>query len=148
MDLQSILVPLQTALVPVVLASTGALLCLTVQTRYGRTVDRIRALTESMQYDKEAERRLEHLYKRARYTKGSLFGLFFAISCFLTLSLVILISMILSATIQLALIVTIFFLGMGSMLIGVGYTVMEIWISFKGLGLEYEIYRKRLKKQH
>jgi len=89
---------------------------------------------------------LEMLFKRARYAKWSLFGLFFGISCFLTLSFVILISMIFPATIQPALIVAIFVVGMGSMLIGVWYGVSEIWISFKGLALEYDIHRKQIMK--
>lgn len=69
---------------------------------------------------------LELLFKRARYAKWSLFGLFFGISCFLTLSLVILISMLFPPPIQLALILAIFAVGMGSMLIGVWYGVSEI----------------------
>ena len=138
--------PLQTALVPVVLASTGGLLCLVVQTRYGRIVDRIRELSKSTSPDVETERMLEMLFRRARHAKWSLFGLFFGISCFLTLSLVILVSMFFPAAVQLGLIVTIFVLGMGSMLIGVWYEVSEMWASFKGLASEYEIYRRRIKK--
>lgn len=144
LDLQSLLGPLETALVPVVLASTGGLLCLLVQTRYGRIVDRIRELSKSTSSDTDAERSLEMLFKRARHAKWSLFGLFFGISCFLTLSLVILISMFFPATIQLALIITIFVLGMGAMLIGVWYEVSEMWTSFRGLALEYDIYRRRI----
>jgi hypothetical protein len=69
------------------------------------------------------------------------------ISCFLTLSLVILISMFFfPATIQLALIVSIFVVGMGAMLIGVWFEVSEMWTSFRGLALEYEIHRRRIKK--
>lgn len=80
---------------------------------------------------------LEMLFRRARHAKWSLFGLFFGISCFLTLSLVILISMFFPVVVQ---------LGTGSMLIGVWYEVSEMWSSFKGLAFEYEIYRKRTKK--
>ena len=47
LDLQTLVGPVQTALVPVVLASTGGLLCLVVQTRYGRIVDRIRELSRT-----------------------------------------------------------------------------------------------------
>jgi hypothetical protein len=118
---------------------------LVVQTRYGRIVDRIRELSKSTS-DMEVERMLEMLFKRARHAKWSLFGLFFGISCFLTLSLVILISMFFPATIQLALIVSIFVVGMGAMLIGVWFEVSEMWTSFKGLALEYEIHRRRIKK--
>jgi hypothetical protein len=146
LDLQSLIGPLQTALVPVVLASTGGLLCLVVQTRYGRIVDRIRELSRDPSADMDVERMLEMLFKRARHAKWSLFGLFFGISCFLTLSLVILVSLFFPAAAQLFLIVTIFVFGMASMLIGVWYEVSEMWTSFKGLALEYSIYQKKIKK--
>jgi VIT1/CCC1 family predicted Fe2+/Mn2+ transporter len=94
----------------------------------------------------EVDRMLEMLYRRARHAKWSLFGLFFGISCFLTLSLVIMISMFFLATVQLVLIVTIFVVGMAAMLVGVWYEVAEMWTSFKGLALEYSIYRNRNKK--
>ena len=103
-------------------------------------------MSKSVSPDIETERMLEMLFKRARHAKWSLFGLFFGISCFLTLSLVILISMFFPAAVQLGLIVTIFVLGMGSMLIGVWYEVSEMWASFEGLAFEYEIYRRRIKK--
>lgn len=147
MDLQALLAPLQTALVPVVLSSTGGLLCLVVQTRYGRIVDRTRQLLKDAPPEVEVEKVLETLFKRARYAKWSLFGLFLGVSCFLTLSLVILVSMLLLTTAQIFLIVTIFSLGMGSMLIGVWFEVLELWDSFRGITLEYSIYQKKVQQQ-
>jgi len=146
LDLQTLVGPVQTALVPVVLASTGGLLCLVVQTRYGRIVDRIRELSRTSPPDMEVETMLELLFKRARHAKWSLFGLFFGISCFLTLSLVILVSMFFQEAVQLVLIVTLFAMGMAAMLVGVWYEVSEMWTSFKGLALEYSLYQKRTKK--
>ena len=147
MDLQSLLAPLQMALVPVVLASTGGLLCLVVQTRYGRIVDHIRLLLKQPAPDIEVEEVLETLFKRARYAKWSLFGLFLGVSCFLTLSLVILVSMLMPTPVQFVLITAIFSIGMGSMLLGVWFEVLELWNSFRGITLEYSIYQKKIQQQ-
>jgi len=147
LDLQSLLAPLQMALVPVVLASTGGLLCLVVQTRYGRIVDHIRLLLKQPAPDIEVEEVLETLFKRARYAKWSLFGLFLGVSCFLTLSLVILVSMLMPTPVQFVLITAIFSIGMGSMLLGVWFEVLELWNSFRGITLEYSIYQKKIQQQ-
>ena len=147
MDLQTLLAPLQMALVPVVLASTGGLLCLVVQTRYGRIVDHIRLLLKQPAPEIEVQEVLETLFKRARYAKWSLFGLFLGVSCFLTLSLVILVSMLMPTPVQFVLITAIFSIGMGSMLVGVWFEVLELWDSFRGITLEYSIYRKRVQRQ-
>jgi len=147
LDLQTLLTPLQTALVPVVLSSTGGLLCLVIQTRYGRIVDHTRQLLKQPVRDVEVERILETLFKRARYAKWSLFGLFLGVSCFLTLSLVILVSMLMPTPVQTALIVAIFSVGMGSMLMGVWFEVLELWDSFRGITLEYSIYQKKIQQQ-
>ena len=130
LDVQSLLGPVQTALVPVVLCG---LLCLLVQTRYGRIIDRTRELLK-LDHDAEVDRSLEMLFKRARYAKWSLFGLFFGISSFLILSLIILVSILFPSTLQPNLIVIVFLVGMTSMLIGVWYEVLELGASFKGLG--------------
>jgi len=145
LDLQSLLGPVQTALVPVVLSSTGGLLCLLVQTRYGRIIDRTRELLK-LDHDAEVDRSLEMLFKRARYAKWSLFGLFFGISSFLTLSLIILVSILFPSTLQPNLIVIVFLIGMTSMLIGVWYEVLELGASFKGLGLEYSKYKQKAER--
>jgi cellulose synthase/poly-beta-1,6-N-acetylglucosamine synthase-like glycosyltransferase len=145
LDVESLLGPVQTALVPVVLSSTGGLLCLLVQTRYGRIIDRTRELLK-LDYDPDVDMSLEMLFKRARYAKWSLFGLFFGISSFLTLSLIILVSILFPTTLQPGLIVIVFLIGMSSMLIGVWYEVLELWASFSGLGLEYSRYRQKTKQ--
>lgn len=146
MDVQSLLGPVQTALVPVVLASTGGLLCLLVQTRYGRIIDRTRELLLHLR-DVDVDKSLEMLFKRARYAKWSLFGLFLGISCFLTLSLIILVSILFPATVaESAAIVIIFFVGMISMLVGVWYEVLELWTSFSGLEFEYSTYKEKIKQ--
>jgi len=145
LDLQSLLGPVQTALVPVVLSSTGGLLCLLVQTRYGRIIDRTRELLK-LDHDAEVDRSLEMLFKRARYAKWSLLGLFFGISSFLTLSLIILVSILFPSTLHPNLIVLVFLVGMSSMLIGVWYEVLELGASFSGLSLEYAKYKQKMAK--
>ena len=145
MDIENLLGPVQTALVPVVLSSTGGLLCLLVQTRYGRIIDRTRELLK-LDRDPDVDTSLEMLFKRARYAKWSLFGLFFGISSFLTLSLIILVSILFPTTLQPGLIVVVFLIGMASMLIGVWYEVLELWASFSGLGLDYSRYKEKIKQ--
>jgi len=95
----------------------------------------------------EVEKVLETMFKRARYAKWSLFGLFVGVSCFLTLSLVILVSMFLPTPVQVALIVAIFTIGMGALLLGVWLEVLELWSSFRGITLEYSMYRRKIREQ-
>ena len=147
LDLQNLLGPLQTALVPVVLCSTGGLLCLVVQTRYGRIVDHTRQLLKLPAPDVETQEVLEMLFKRARYAKWALFGLFLGVSCFLTLSLVMLASMLLPTPVQVVLVVSIFAVGWGSMLLGLWFEVLELWDSFRGITLEYSIFQKKIGEQ-
>jgi len=97
--------------------------------------------------DSEVEQVLEMLFKRARYAKWSLFGLFLGVSCFLTLSLVILLSMLFPTPVQFPLIVGIFGIGMGAMLLGVWYEVLELWDSFRGITLEHSIYQRKIREQ-
>jgi hypothetical protein len=147
LDLQNLLGLLQTAVVPVVLSSTGGLLCLVVQTRYGRIVDHTRQLLNLPAPDVEVQKVLEMLFKRARYAKWALFGLFVGVSCFLTLSLVILVSVMLPTTFQIALVVGIFSVGWCSMLLGLWFEVLELWDSFRGITLEYLIFQKKIGEQ-
>jgi len=147
MELQDLLTALQTALVPVVVSSAGGLLCLVVQTRYGRIVDHTRQLLNLPTPDVEVQGVLEMLFKRARYAKWSLFGLFVGVSCFLTLSLVILISMIFPTPVQVALVVGIFSVGWCSMLLGLWFEVLELWDSFRGITLEYAIFQRKIGEQ-
>jgi len=147
LDLQNLLGPLQTALVPVVLSSTGGLLCLVVQTRYGRIVDHTRQLLNLPKPDVETREVLEMLFKRARYAKWGLFGLFVGVSCFLTLSLVILVSMAFPTPVQVVLVVGIFGVGWCSMLLGLWFEVLELWDSFRGITLEYSIFKKKIGEQ-
>jgi hypothetical protein len=147
LDLQSLLGQLQTAVVPVVLSSTGGLLCLVVQTRYGRIVDHTRQLLNLPAPDVEIQKVLEMLFKRARYAKWALFGLFVGVSCFLTLSLLILVSVMLPTPVQIALVVGIFSVGWCSMVLGLWFEVLELWDSFRGITLEYLIFQKKIGEQ-
>jgi len=147
LDLQSLLGLLQTAVVPVVLSSTGGLLCLVVQTRYGRIVDHTRQLLNLPAPDVEVQKVLEMLFKRARYAKWSLFGLFVGVSCFLTVSLLILVSVMLPTPVQIALLVGMFTVGWCSMVVGLWFEVLELWDSFRGITLEYLIFQRKIGEQ-
>jgi len=97
--------------------------------------------------DVETQGVLEMLFKRARYAKWALFGLFVGVSCFLTLSLVMLVSMLFPTPVQVVLIVGIFSLGWGSMLLGLWFEVLELWDSFRGITLEYSMFQKKIGEQ-
>jgi hypothetical protein len=145
MQLEPLIALLQTALVPVVLCSTAGLLCLFVQNRYGRIVDRIRALSEDPKPGEATAIQLEILLRRARYLKWSLFSLFFAISCFVTFSVLVFFAFTTGLPMQIEVLVTIFSVGMGVLLAGVWLEVIEIWNSFKTIHLEFDAYKERME---
>jgi len=147
LDLQSLLGLLQNAVVPVVLSSTGGLLCLVVQTRYGRIVDHTRHLLNLPAPDVDVQKVLEMLFKRARYAKWALFGLFVGVSCFLTVSLIILVSAMLPTPVQIALLVGMFSVGWCSTVLGLWFEVLELWDSFRGITLEYLIFQRKIGEQ-
>lgn len=85
---------IQATIAPGVLISSCALLCLVIQTRYGRVIDRIKVFNQehsslttnksSSKYDMDSKKRIDDLktqvtmlMKRGNYLKLSLFGLFF-----------------------------------------------------------------------
>jgi hypothetical protein len=95
----------------------------------------------------EIQEVLEVLFKRARYAKWALFGLFLGVSCFLTLSLVFLVSTVFPTPVQVVLVVGIFGIGWCSMLLGLWFEVLELWDSFRGITLEYSIFQKKIGEQ-
>ncbi|MCD6448713.1 MAG: DUF2721 domain-containing protein [Thermoplasmata archaeon] len=74
---------LQASLVPIVILSAAGLLSLSMQQRYGRVIDRIRAFHEMMVQDVSwknlIEKQLDLLIKRGRLLRNSLFFLMLSI---------------------------------------------------------------------
>lgn len=150
MQADQIISLLQVTLVPVVMISAVGLICLTIQTRYGRIIDRVRALNEErraikttvgvysasnsseLRHQKERlefiETILEKLAKRGLYLKWALFLMFSSTFCFVATSFLILIS---AFTItQGYLVLGLFSIGMMFVLVGSALLILEVALSY------------------
>ena len=150
MQADQIIPLLQATLVPVVMISAVALTCLTIQTRYGRIIDRIRALNEEKRAIKTTigdsrgsnsselrpqkerlefiETILEKLAKRGLYLKWALFLMLSSIFCFLATSFLILLSAF--AITQGYLVLGLFSIGMMFVLVGSVLLILEVALSY------------------
>jgi hypothetical protein len=147
MQADQIIPLLQATLVPVVMISAVALTCLTIQTRYGRIIDRIRALNEEKRAIKTTigdsrgselrpqkerlefiETILEKLAKRGLYLKWALFLMLSSIFCFLATSFLILLSVF--AITQGYLVLGLFSIGMMFVLVGSVLLILEVALSY------------------
>ena len=147
MDFGEIISLIQATIAPDVLISSCALLCLVIQTRYGRVVDRIRTFNQehfdlrksksSSKYGADYEKRIEEikieiamLVKRGNFLKLSLFSLFSAILGFILTSFLIFLAYLLNiAGIYPASIVT-FSIGLLLLIAGVMYAIREVSVSY------------------
>ncbi|MDI9620026.1 MAG: DUF2721 domain-containing protein [Candidatus Nezhaarchaeota archaeon] len=113
MEIQNVISVLQSTLTPVVMISALGLLCIVIQTRYGRVVDimmRLSSEKRRIQYRlariaagyekcqdtemfterlKVIEAQMDILVKRGSLVKWSMFTMFFAILCFILTSFLI-----------------------------------------------------------
>jgi hypothetical protein len=149
MQADQIISLLQVTLVPAVMISAVGLICLTIQTRYGRIIDRIRALNEEKRAIKTTLRNyssssselnsqrkrlefietiLEKLAKRGLYLKWALFLMLFSIFCFVATSFFILINAI--GIIQGYLVIGLFSIGMICVLVGSALLSLEVALSY------------------
>ncbi|MBS7612350.1 DUF2721 domain-containing protein [Candidatus Bathyarchaeota archaeon] len=149
MQADQIIPLLQVTLVPVVMISAVGLICLTVQTRYGRIIDRIRALNEEKRAIKTVlritdasnpelhrqkerlefvETILEKLTKRGLYLKWALFLMLSSVFCFIATSFLILMSAI--GITQGYLILGLFSIGMICVLVGSLLLSLEVALSY------------------
>jgi hypothetical protein len=55
--------------------------------------------------------------------------------------------MLFPTPVHVVLIISIFSIGIASMLTGVWFEVLELWDSFRGNTLEYAIYQKKVREQ-
>ncbi|HVP16640.1 MAG TPA: DUF2721 domain-containing protein [candidate division Zixibacteria bacterium] len=147
MNFDQIILLIQATIAPDVLISGCALLCLVIQTRYGRVVDRMRTFNQehfdlkrsksSSEYGPEYEKRIEEiktevamLMKRGNYLKLSLFGLFTGILSFILTSFLIFSAYLLNAEEIYPVTIVTFSVGLLLIIIGVLYAIREVFTSY------------------
>jgi VIT1/CCC1 family predicted Fe2+/Mn2+ transporter len=168
MDLPELLNLLQATLVSVVMISSSALICLIIQNRYGRIVDRLRKLISEQrelrqigQSNKLAQAldeklilgrlhnidvQIELLLSRGLKLKRALLLNFSAVFAFIFTSFLILVGSILIPTIIIPLVAITFFCGMFMLLLGTILTVNEIANSYDAISKEVKF--ARLESSH
>jgi Na+/melibiose symporter-like transporter len=138
---------IQATIAPDVLISGSALLCLVIQTRYGRVVDRMRTFNQehfdlrkskfSSKYGADYEKRIVEikteiamLMKRGNYLKLSLFALFSGILSFILTSFLIFSAYLLNTSEIYPVTIVIFSVGLLLIIVGVLYAIGEVATSY------------------
>lgn len=146
---------IQATIAPGVLISSCALLCLVIQTRYGRVVDRIRVFNQehfdlrmnksSSKYGADSEKRIEELktevtmlMKRGNYLKLSLFGLFSSILGFILTSFLVFFAYLFNTQEVNSLAIVTFSAGLLLLIAGVIFAVREVAVSYAAVIHEVE----------
>lgn len=147
MDFNQLISLIQATIAPDVLISSCALLCLVIQTRYGRVVDRMRAFNQehfdlkkgklSSKYGPDYERRIEEirtevtmLMKRGNYLKLSLFALFAGILSFILTSFLVFSTYLVNASEIYPVAIVTFSVGLLFIIVGVLYAIREVATSY------------------
>ena len=163
MDIPELMNMLQATIGSAVMISSSALLCLIIQTRYGRVVDRIRQLIyeqRSLQQEKESERsnrgseidltqerlktidvQIELLLKRGSKLRWALSLTFSAVFSFVFTSFLIMIGSLINQAMVISLVAVTFFFGMFLLLLGAITTVNEIANSYDAIMKEVKFAR-------
>jgi ABC-type multidrug transport system fused ATPase/permease subunit len=163
MDIPELMNMLQATIGSAVMISSSALLCLIIQTRYGRVVDRIRKLIyeqRSLQQEKESERsnrgseidltqerlktidvQIELLLKRGSKLRWALSLTFSAVFSFVFTSFLIMIGSLVHQAMVISLVAVTFFFGMFFLLLGAITTVNEIANSYDAIMKEVKFAR-------
>jgi hypothetical protein len=138
---------IQATIAPAVLISGCGLLCLVIQNRYGRVIDRIRIFNQehfelgrsksSSKYGADYEKRIEEikiqvgmLMKRGNYLKLSLFSLFSGILSFILTSFLLFSAYLLAVSEIYPIVIATFSVGLLLIIVGVLYAVREVAISY------------------
>lgn len=131
---------LQVAIGPVILISGVGLLLLTLSNRFGRAVDRSRALGREMREVGEQEQaklagQVEILYRRARVIRLSI--IMAALSVLLASVLIFVLFLTALMKLEVGLGITLLFMGcLGALIISLGAFILDIQLSLKALKLE------------
>jgi len=138
---------IQATIAPAVLISGCGLLCLVIQNRYGRVIDRIRIFNQehfelkrsksSSKYGVDYEKRIEEikievgmLMKRGNYLKLSLFSLFSGILSFILTSFLLFSAYLLEASEIYPIVIATFSVGLLLIIVGVLFAVREVTVSY------------------
>jgi VIT1/CCC1 family predicted Fe2+/Mn2+ transporter len=162
MDLPELLNLIQATIVSVVMISSSALICLIIQQRYGRIVDRLRKLisdqrelrqirnsNKTNQIDEKLiigrlqniDVQIELLLNRGLKLKRALLLNFSAVFAFIFTSFLILVGSVIFPTKIIALVAMAFFCGMFLLLVGTILTVNEIANSYDAISKEVKFAR-------
>ena len=137
-------------LAPVLLISGAGLLSLSIQSRYGRVIDRIREFGTEMRENhpeccsdeirkkrkKSVAVQTEILLKRGRYLRNSLFSLYLAVLFASLTSFLILLSFFMDIK---GTEITFLSIGLGSLVIGMAYAIEDVALSYKAVELEIKL---------
>jgi len=140
MDLLSIL---QASLVPAIMLSGAGLISLSLQSRYGRVIDRIRIfhyeILKKDKISKFAEQQLDILIRRGKLLRNSMFGVLLCILFAVLTTIFLLINSIFNVFHSLVLIF--FSISLISLLMAMLFAVIEIFISYDAVLKEDESLR-------
>ena len=137
-------------LAPVLLISGAGLLALSIQTRYGRVIDRIREFGAEMRKDhpgccseemrkkrrKSVNTQTELLLKRGRYLRNALFFLYLAVLLASLTSFLILASFVVDT---MGLEVFLLSVGMVFLVLGMISAIQDVALSYRAVELEMEL---------
>jgi len=147
LNFQEIISLIQATIAPDVLISSCALLCLVIQTRYGRVVDRMRLFNQEhfdlrrskssstcgVDYEKRIEEiktEVAMLVKRGNFLKLSLFGLFSAILGFILTSFLVFSAYLLNVSDLYSAAIVTFSVGLLLLIVGVMFAIREVAVSY------------------
>jgi len=166
MDLLGVVSVVQATIVPVVMISGSGLICMVIQTRYGRVVNSIRQLVQDQRRFQQFESRgdsesgdvnlklerlkntdvqIRLLLKRGSKLRWALFLTFSAIVSFICTSFLILLSYMFELFVLISLVAVSFFFGMFFLLVGAVITVNEIANSYDAVSKEVKFARIELQ---
>ena len=147
MNFDQLISLIQATIAPAVLISGCGLLCLIIQTRYGRIIDRMRIFNQehsdlkksksASKYGEDYEKRMGEikiqmsmLIKRGNYLKLSLFSLFSGILSFILTSLLIFSTYLLNRLDIYYATLVIFSLGLVLITVGMYFVIREVATSY------------------
>lgn len=147
MNFDQLISLIQVTIAPAVLISGCGLLCLVIQTRYGRIIDRMRIFNQehsdlkksksASMYGEDYEKRMREikiqmtmLIKRGNYLKLSLFSLFSGILSFILTSLLIFSAYLLNRLDIYYVTLVIFSLGLVLITVGMYFVIREVAKSY------------------
>ncbi len=142
MDLLEIL---QSSLVPAIILSAAGLISLSIQNRYGRVIDRIRAFHYEMirknEVSKFVEKQLDILIRRGKFLRNSMAAILLCILFAVLTTILTTILLLSNPPINAFIILLFFFISLLSLFFAILFAVIEIFISYDAVIKEDEAVR-------